>query len=101
MRQRRTTAGLATTRAIRVRRRPGAALVAALAIALTSLAPITVQGVTAPAAAASDCGADGFCTVTVHANDYATHAELADYTFIVNEDNTKRPSDPLSLNTES
>lgn len=43
----------------------------------------------------------GTCTVTIDVHDFASGLALADYTFIVNVDNTKLPSDPLALDSES
>jgi hypothetical protein len=43
----------------------------------------------------------GTCTVTVVVHDFASGNVLSNYNFIVNVDNSKRPSDPLSLSTES
>src|SRR5215468_7038943 len=60
----------------------------------------------APARAATSCPAAG-CAVTVDARDFATArdnpagGQLANFNFIVSVDNTKRPDDPLALNTES
>ncbi|MET8353212.1 hypothetical protein [Micromonospora sp. NPDC005206] len=58
------------------------------------------------ALAATACPAGG-CTVTVDARDFATArdnpaaGQLANFTYIINADNTKLASDPLVLNTES
>jgi hypothetical protein len=59
-----------------------------------------LTGVTSPAQAASSCPAAG-CAVTVDARDFASGNPLADFNFVVNLDNTKLPSDPLGLSTES
>src|SRR6266542_2696897 len=54
----------------------------------------------APAQAATTCPAGG-CAVTVDARDFGSGTPLASFNFIVNKDNTKLPSDPLALSTES
>src|SRR5215813_2766012 len=56
--------------------------------------------VATPARAATSCPADG-CAVTVDAHDFASGNPLANFNFIVNNDNSKLPSDPLALSTES
>ena len=56
--------------------------------------------VTTPARAATSCPADG-CAVTVDARDFASGNPLANFNYIVNKDNTKLPSDPLALSSES
>src|SRR5919198_6015134 len=55
---------------------------------------------TAPAQAATACPAAG-CAVTVDVHDFASGSPLPNFNFIVNVDNTKLPSDPLALSTES
>src|SRR6266480_3200868 len=69
-----------------------------LASLLTAL-PVASSTTTA-AQAASSCPANG-CTVTVDAHDFASGNALANFTFIVNDDNSKLPGDPLALNSES
>ena len=51
-------------------------------------------------AAPSTCGTDG-CAVIIDARDFASGAPLANFSYIVNVDNTKLPNDPLALSTES
>jgi hypothetical protein len=51
-------------------------------------------------AAPSTCGSDG-CAVTIDARDFASGDPLANFSYIVNVDNTKLPNDPLALSTES
>jgi hypothetical protein len=76
-------------------------MIAALVPPLAVLAPPS-----SPAAAATACP-DGGCAVTVDVRDYATArdnpagGQLANFTYIVNVDNTKLPTDPLALSTES
>ncbi|MCU1658433.1 MAG: hypothetical protein JWO57_3089, partial [Pseudonocardiales bacterium] len=53
-----------------------------------------------PAHAAASCPAGG-CAVTIDARDFASGTPLAHFNYIVNKDNTKLASDPLSLSTES
>jgi large repetitive protein len=52
------------------------------------------------AAAASACPSGG-CAVTIDARDFASGNPLASFSFVVNLDNTKLPSDPNALSTES
>jgi len=52
------------------------------------------------ARAAAACPAGG-CAVTVDGRDLASGNPLAAFSYIVNVDNTKLPSDPLALSTES
>ena len=74
------------------------AWVTALVLAIAFL-PATVWPTTAPRAqAATTCGAG--CHVTVNAQELSG-APIANFNYIVNLDNTKLPSDPLALSTES
>ena len=83
----------------RSRRRLWTAWVTALVLAISFL-PATVWPATAPRAkAATTCGAG--CHVTVNGLDFSSGAALTSFNFIVNVDNSKLPSDPLSLSTES
>src|SRR6516162_5080631 len=87
----------------RWRGRSMAARVAILGVLASLLTALPVaSSVTAPARAAAACPAAG-CAVTVDAHDFAAPGQppLANFNFIVNEDNPKLPSDPLSLSTES
>src|SRR6516165_6603352 len=85
----------------RWRGRSTAARVAILALLASSLTAVAMTpSVTTAARAATSCPAAG-CAVTVDAHDFATGAALANFNFIVNLDNTKLPSDPLALSTES
>ena len=52
------------------------------------------------ARAAASCPAGG-CLVTIDARDFATGNPLPHFSYIVNVDNTKLPSDPLAISTES
>ena len=71
--------------------------VAGLLPGLLSLDPDrAARAVAAPAT----CGAGG-CAVTVDAHDFASGDPLANFNYIINVDNTKLPSDPLALNSES
>src|SRR5262249_49662461 len=74
------------------------AILGVLASLLTAL-PVA-SSVTTQARAAASCPAAG-CAVTVDAHDFASGSQLANFNFIVNDDNTKPPSDPLALSTES
>ena len=75
------------------------AWVTVLVLAISFL-PATVWPTTAPRAkAATTCGAG--CHVTVNGLDFSSGAALTSFNFIVNVDNSKLPSDPLSLSTES
>src|SRR5262249_53673293 len=83
------------------RSRPAVARVAILGVlaSLLTALPVASSG-TSPAKAAASCPAAG-CAVTVDAHDFASGNPLANFNFIVNRDNTKLPSDPLALSTES
>ena len=65
-----------------------------------------LTGAVSPALAATACPAGG-CTVTVDVRDFATArdnpaaGQLTNFNYIINVDNTKLPSDPLALSTES
>jgi hypothetical protein len=83
----------------RSRRRLWTAWITALVLAIAFL-PVTVWPTSAPRAqAATTCGAG--CHVTVNGLDLSSGSPLANFNFIVNIDNSKLPSDPLSLSTES
>jgi len=83
------------------RGRSAAARVAILGVLASCLTALGVApSVTTPAQAAASCPADG-CAVTVDAHDFASGNPLANFNYIVNRDNTKLPSDPLALNSES
>ena len=83
------------------RGRSMAARVAVLGVLASLLTALPVaSSVTTPARAAASCPAGG-CTVTVNGLDFSTGDPLTTYNFVVNVDNTKLPSDPLSLSTES
>src|SRR5215475_14244002 len=85
----------------RWRGRSMAARVAILGVLASLLTALPVaSSVTTQARAASSCPAAG-CAVTVDAHDFASGNPLANFNFIVNDDNTKPPSDPLALSTES
>src|SRR5689334_6668279 len=77
----------------------GRSLAARVAILGVLGSLLTALPVTTPARAAA-CPAGG-CAVTVDARDFASGNPLANFNFIVNLDNTKLPSDPLALSTES
>jgi Polysaccharide lyase family 4, domain II len=83
------------------------AWVTALVLAISFLPAAVWPATVAPAQAATVCPGvdtahpDGMCTVTVNGIDFSTGAPLASFNFIVNVDNSKLPSDPLSLSTES
>ena len=78
----------------------GRSMTARVAILGVLTALPVASSVTTPARAAASCPADG-CAVTVDAHDFASGNPLANFSFIVNDDNSKLPSDPLSLSTES
>jgi large repetitive protein len=83
------------------RGRSTAARVAILGLLASSLTALGVApSIITSAQAAASCPADG-CAVTVDAHDFASGNPLANFNFIVNRDNTKLPSDPLALNSES
>jgi hypothetical protein len=76
-------------------------LVVGLLPTLVSLSP----SITGPARAATACPTDSTppntCAVTVDARDFASQDPLANFSYIINKDNTKLPNDPLALSTES
>src|SRR5215469_9299443 len=83
------------------RGRSTAARVAVLGVLASLLTALPVaSSVIAPARAASACPPAG-CAVTVDAHDFASGNALTNFNFIVNDDNTKLPSDPQALSTES
>jgi hypothetical protein len=63
---------------------------------LPALRPV----LTPHAQAATSCPAAG-CQVTVNGLDFSTGDPLTTFSFVVNDDNTKLPDDPLSLSTQS
>jgi hypothetical protein len=79
-------------------RRPASLLLAFALLALFAL--LGGRAPTGSAAPPASCGDPG-CTVTIDAQDFASQASLTDFSFVVNKDNTKLPSDPLSLISES
>src|SRR6516225_2442817 len=84
----------------RWRGRSTAARVAVLALLASCLTALAVAPSATPARAAASCPSGG-CAVTVDAHDFASGNPLASFNFIVNDDNSKLPSDPLALSTES
>jgi hypothetical protein len=91
-----------TTRRIFMRRRRRRALVAGFVtvIVTATFLPALRPSLAPRAHAATSCPAAG-CQVTVNGLDFGTGDPLTTYTFVVNVDNTKLPSDPTSLSTES
>jgi polysaccharide lyase family 4-like protein len=75
---------------------PLLAVCGAVAFVVLALSVAGARGQTAAAA----CPADG-CSVTVDVHDFESGAGLDHFTFVVNEDNTKLPDDPLALDNES
>jgi hypothetical protein len=90
-----------TDRTARPARRRCISTLVALAASVATLAPL-VFGVSGAGGqtAASACPSGG-CAVTIDARDFASGNALASFNFIVNLDNTKLPSDPHALSTES
>jgi polysaccharide lyase family 4-like protein len=74
-------------------------IVSALAPAI-GLAALRDPGVATPAALAAPCPAAG-CAITIDARDFATATPLTTFNYIINLDNTKLPTDPNALSTES
>ncbi|GIG21338.1 hypothetical protein Cch01nite_20620 [Cellulomonas chitinilytica] len=68
----------------------------ALVTGVVALSPDT----TPPAQAATECPAGG-CALTVDARDLPTGTALDDFSYVVNVDNSKLPTDPTALSTES
>lgn len=105
MRADRSTPRTAARRRLAVRHRLAWTARAAVLVVAAALLPALAAYVS-PAQAATSCPAAG-CAVTVDARDFATArdnpagGQLANFTYIVNLDNTKLPSDPLALSTES
>jgi len=109
------TRGAHTSRRFRSRirgRRASLTRMAILVLIAGSLSALT--GVASPAQAQlASCGAAGTagtCTVTVDANDFASGADLANFTYVINLDNsryinptTRKPDDafPQYVTTES
>ncbi|WP_456826536.1 hypothetical protein [Cellulomonas sp. P5_E12] len=91
--RRRSSDGRSTVRVVR------AALVALTTALVTCVAAMT-PSIAPPAQAATTCPAAG-CALTVDARDLPTGSPLTDFTYIVNEDNSKLPTDPLAVSTES
>ena len=98
------------TRAPRSRRRTRSRLalaratVVVLALALlTGLVSLTPSLAPRAAAAPATCGTGGAgtCSVTIDARDFASGSALDSFSYLINVDNTKLPSDPLALSTES
>jgi hypothetical protein len=71
-------------------------LLAGMLPALVSLSPSL-----APRAKAATTCPSGGCAVTVNAFNLEGHTPLANFNYIINKDNTKLPTDPLALSTES
>ena len=71
----------------------------ALIVAIAFLPAVVWPTASPRAQAATTCGAG--CHVTVNGLDFSAGTPLPNFTFIVNVDNSKLPSDPLSLSTES
>src|SRR5215472_3621159 len=84
----------------RWRGRSTAVRIAILGLLASSLTAVALTPSVTSAQAATSCPAGG-CTVTVNGLDFSTKDPLTTYNFVVNVDNTKLPSDPLSLSTES
>jgi large repetitive protein len=75
------------------------AILGLLAGLLPLLASLTPQ-LASKAHAATSCPG-GNCTVTIDARDFASGNPLAHFNYIINLDNTKLPTDPDALSTES
>jgi hypothetical protein len=71
-----------------------------LFLALLTLLVLVLGSAPSAAVPGTPCPAAG-CSVTIDAQDFVSQSSLADFSFVVNLDNTKLPSDPLSLITES
>ena len=82
------------------RTRAVVARVAVLGLIAASLSGLALTGSAPKAQAAAACPTGG-CTVTIDARDFASGKPLANFNYIVNIDNTKLPSDPMALSTES
>ncbi|HXH98290.1 MAG TPA: hypothetical protein VNH40_13875 [Gaiellaceae bacterium] len=96
MQARRQSVG--TPRRTKISARTGRTLVA-INLALVGLFVLAITQAAGRTNATSCPGS--LCSVTIDARDFATQAPLTSFSFLVNEDNTKLPSDPNSLSTES
>jgi hypothetical protein len=75
---------------------------ATMAALLTTLAAPTTAQAQAGSCGGGDPATDpGSCTVTIDALDFGSGNPLDTFTYVINVDNTKLPSDPLGLSTES
>ncbi len=82
-------------------RRWGRQIALAGSVAVMAAFLPAVEGLmSAQAAPHPPCPVNG-CQVTIDAQDFHTGNSLANFNFIINLDNTKLPSDPLALSTES
>jgi len=70
------------------------------AMVLSALSGPVSAAPVARVAAAAACPVDG-CAVTIDARDLASGSPLGQFNYLVNLDNTKLPSDPTALSTES
>jgi large repetitive protein len=75
-------------------------LLAGMLPALASLSTSATQAAHA-ATACTGPGNPATCAVTVNAFNLQNHTALANFNYIINKDNTKLPTDPLALSTES
>ena len=89
-------------------RRPQRKVAVATAFATMAALLTTLAAPTAAQAQAASCGGGdpathaGSCTVTIDAFDFGSGGPLdSGFTYVINVDNTKLPSDPLALSTES
>ena len=78
----------------------GGARVAVLGLIAASLSGLALTRSAPKAQAAAACPTGG-CSVTVDARDFPTGTPLANFNYMINVDNTKLPSDPTALSTES
>jgi Polysaccharide lyase family 4, domain II len=81
-------------------RRPRRHVSALLLFALSALVVLLFGEAPSSAVPGVPCPDPG-CTVTIVGEDFASGAALDDFSFIVNLDNSKLPTDPLALITES
>src|SRR5690242_5363140 len=77
---------------------PGTVIALVASSCAIAVATPIVQELTAHAA--TSCPAGG-CQLTVEGHDFSSGDPLPAYNFLVNLDNSKLPSDPKSLSTES
>src|SRR5882757_744692 len=97
----RRAGGIATRRRLRQSRRRLSWVAQLVTLVVTvAFLPALRPASTPQAQAAAACPSGG-CAVTIDARDLPSDSPLGQFNYIVNVDNTKLPSDPKALSTES